>query len=243
MIKKKSRKFVAIMSALLVAISGVVSVSADEMTQKPDVSVIGNVDLDISITIRDATKIQMYIAKYNEFTDEEKAVSDVNKDNEINIIDVTNIQKYLARYNTDTAIGETVAWHEAVYKEVYHPAVTKEVKHDAVTEKKWVETKAAYTYEEPIYETRHGHWCNDCGIEITNWGYDAIEEHCGEHLRAGGKGSWSTKYKEVQVGTKTVEVPAEGYYKTVVVKEAWTETVVVKEAWTEKVLVKEAGWY
>lgn len=134
-------------------------------------------------------------------------------------------------------------WHEAVYKEVYHPAVTKEVKHDAVTEKKWVETKAAYTYEEPIYETRHGQWCNDCGIEMTGWSASEKTAHCGEHLWAGGNGSWSTKSKEVQVGTKTVEVPAEGYYKTVVVKEAWTETVVVKEAWTEKVLVKEAGWY
>ena len=223
MIKKKSRKFVAIMSALLVAISGVVSVSADEMTQKPDVSVIGNVDLDISITIRDATKIQMYIAKYNEFTDEEKAVSDVNKDNEINIIDVTNIQKYLARYNEENAIGETVSYHEAVYEYI---------EHDAVTEEKWVETKAAYTYEEPIYETRYGRWCNDCGIELTNWSSSEIATHCGEHLRAGGKGSWSTKYKEVQVGTKIVEVPPEGF---------WQE--IYHEAWTEEVLVKEAGWY
>lgn len=134
-------------------------------------------------------------------------------------------------------------WHEAVYKDVYHPAVTKEVKHDAVTEKKWVETKAAYTYEEPIYETQLRMVCNDCGADLTGWSTSDIRNHCGNHALEGGKGSWGDKRIQVQVGTKTVEVPAEGYYKTVVVKEAWTETVVVKEAWTEKVLVREAGWY
>lgn len=152
-------------------------------------------------------------------------------------------------------------WHEAVYKEVYHPAVTKEVKHpaetktvkhDAVTEKKWVETKAAYTYEKEVTKDVYGQWCNDCNANLTGWSADAKESHCGDHLWSGGKGSWRTGYNTVTT-TETVEVPAEGYYKTVVVKEAWTETVVVKEAWTEtvvvkeawteKVLVKEAGWY
>ncbi len=166
---------------------------------------------------------------------------------EVDVNEITEANKkqeeILTEPTTQKPTESKKTWHEAVYKDVYHPAVTKEVKHDAVTEKKWVETKAAYTYEEPIYETRRGDWCNDCGIELTNWSGLDIMNHCGDHLDAGGKGSWSTKYKEVQVGTKTVEVPAEGYYKTVVVKEAWTETVVVKEAWTEKVLVKEAGWY
>ena len=223
MISTRINKIFAVIVAVLVMLTGVVSVSADEMTQKPDVSVIGNADLDSSITIQDATAVQLYLAKYVEFTDEQNAVADVNKDSDINIVDVTNIQKYLARYNEENAIGETVSYHEAVYEYI---------EHDAVTEKKWVETKAAYTYEEPIYETRYGHWCNDCGIELTNWSDSAIEEHCGEHLWAGGNGSWSTKSKEVQVGTKIVEVPPEGF---------WQE--IYHEAWTEEVLVKEAGWY
>ena len=39
--------------------------------------------------------------------------------------------------------------------------------------------------------------------------------------------------EQVQVGTRTVEVPEQSHM----------ETYIVKEAWTEKVLVKEAGWY
>ncbi len=223
MINKSLNEIFAMIIVVLIMLTGVVSVSADEITQKPYVSVIGNADLDSSITIKDATAIQLYLAKYEEFTDEQKAVSDVNRDNDVNIVDVTDIQKHLASFNNDTAIGEIVTYYEAVVEYIEHPAETREV---------WVETKAAYTYEEPIYETRYGRWCNDCGVEVTNWGYIEIENHCGDHLDAGGKGSWSTKSKKVQVGVELVTVPAEGYWETV-----------TEDAWTETIVIKEAGWY
>lgn len=105
-------------------------------------------------------------------------------------------------------------WHEAEYEYINHPAKTKQV---------WVVDKAAYTYEEPIYEE---HWrtiCNGCGADIT----DNLE-HVFDCL-----GSYHNEPRQVQVGTKTVEVPEEGHY----------ETQVVEKAWTEKKLVKEAGYY
>ena len=111
---------------------------------------------------------------------------------------------------SDPHAGKT--WHEAVYKTVNHPAETKKVK---------VVDQEAYSYEEPVYEWRT--FCNACGEDIT---YNLVQ-HCKEN----NHGRYHNDY--VQVGTKTVNVPEQSHY----------ETVVVKEAWTEKVLVKEAGWY
>lgn len=111
-------------------------------------------------------------------------------------------------------------WHEAVYKTVNHPAETKKV---------WVVDKAAYTYEEPIYEERDRTICNECGADIT----ENLIPHMKNHILNGENGSYRNEWVNVQVGTKTVEVPEEGHW----------ETKVVKEAWTEKVIVKEAGYY
>lgn len=122
--------------------------------------------------------------------------------------------------NTSSAPTESKIWHEAVYEYIEHPAVTEQV---------WVVDKAAYTYEEPVYETQWRTICNDCGADITG---NAVS-HAGLELKNGGKGSYRAEPREVQIGTKTVTVPEEGHY----------ETRVVKEAWTEKKLVKEAGYY
>ena len=120
----------------------------------------------------------------------------------------------------------TKTWHEAEYKYVNHPAQTK-------TEKVWVVDKEAYTYEEPVYE-KHGRTiCNDCGMDITD--YNVRKEHLIYEITNGGKGSYHNTQTDVQVGTKTVEVPEEGHWET--------KTTVIKEAWTEKVLVREAGYY
>ncbi len=118
---------------------------------------------------------------------------------------------------TPKATEPQKTWHDAVYEYVEHPAETKKV---------WVVDKAAYTYEEPVYE-RHGRTiCNWCGEDIT--------DNLIGHLKANPEhGNYHDEWREVQVGVKTVTVPEEGHY----------ETKIVKEAWTEKVLVKEAGYY
>lgn len=119
--------------------------------------------------------------------------------------------------------GTSKVWHEAVYETVNHPAETKKV---------WVVDKVAYTYEEPVYETQGRIICNNknCnGLDIT----DFNDEHGKAHALAGEPSNYHVEARQVQVGTKTVEVPEQGHY----------ETKVIKEAWTEKVLVKEAGYY
>lgn len=125
--------------------------------------------------------------------------------------------------STDPHAGKT--YHEAVYKTVNHPAETKQVK---------VVDEEAYTYEEPVYELKKIHKCKDCGIDLLQLSQEERTAHSKNHvINEGGDGGWHTAQEEVQVGTRTVEVPEKSHM----------ETVVVKEAWTEKVLVKEAGWY
>ena len=100
---------------------------------------------------------------------------------------------------------ESKKWHEAVYE---------------YTEV-WVVDKAAYTYEEPVYEEQGRAICNTCGADIT----DCIGEHGYNHLMNGENASYSVRYIEIQVGTKTVTVPEQGHYET------------------QKKLVREAGYY
>ena len=122
----------------------------------------------------------------------------------------------------DPHAGKT--YHEAVYKTVNHPAETKQVK---------VVDQEAYSYEEPVYEMRRIAKCKDCGIDLAQLSQDERDAHAEAHMEAGGDGGWYSTTEQVQVGTKTVNVPEKSHM----------ETVVVKAAWTEKVLVKEAGWY
>ena len=67
--------------------------------------------------------------------------------------------------------------------------------------------------------------------QLTGEERDAHAEY--HVLYEDGDGGWYTAQEEVQVGTRTVNVPEQSHM----------ETVVVKEAWEEKVLVREAGWY
>jgi len=122
----------------------------------------------------------------------------------------------------DPHAGKT--YHEAVYKTVNHPAETKQVK---------VVDQEAYSYEEPVYETKRIHKCKDCGIDLLQLTEDEEYEHSKAHVLAGGDGGWYSTTEEVQVGTRTVNVPEQSHM----------ETVVVKEAWTEQVIVKKADWY
>lgn len=111
----------------------------------------------------------------------------------------------------------------------YHEAVYKTVHHEAVTEQVWVVDEAAYSYEEPVYETHDRTICNVCGADITN----NRVEHSRNHALNDEGGGYHNECIQVQVGTKTVNVPEQGHY----------ETKTIKEAYDEKVLVKEAGWY
>ncbi len=114
-----------------------------------------------------------------------------------------------------TATQSNKVWHNAVYKTVEHPAETQQV---------WVVDKEAQTVDSPIYEDKEVVICDVCGADITS----SIESH--QHDDGF---TYHTEIQSVIVDYENVEIPEQGHY----------ETVVVKEAWIEKILIKEAGYY
>lgn len=86
-----------------------------------------------------------------------------------------------------------------------------------ITEKVKVVDKKAYSYEEPVYETKGRAICNDCGADITDLGGSGIADHICEHAENGGKGSYRVDDVKIQTGTKTVNVPEKSHYETKVI--------------------------
>lgn len=66
---------------------------------------LGDVNNDDKISIRDATLIQMYCAEIISLSNEETIKADVNEDDNVDIKDVTFLQKYLAGLVADSNIG------------------------------------------------------------------------------------------------------------------------------------------
>ena len=60
------------------------------------VVILGDVDLNGSVTTTDVTMLQKYLLKMVTFNEEQKVAADVNKDGSITMNDVTALQKILA---------------------------------------------------------------------------------------------------------------------------------------------------
>ena len=74
-----------------------------------DKGILGDVNGDGKVNIKDATMIQKAAAKIIELTDDEKLRADVNSDNKNNVKDATAIQKFVAKIETGFPIGEKIA--------------------------------------------------------------------------------------------------------------------------------------
>ena len=66
---------------------------------------VGDVDLDGKITIKDATMIQKALADLLTLSYESETLADVDRDGKITIKDATAIQKYLAGLESGSAVG------------------------------------------------------------------------------------------------------------------------------------------
>ena len=78
----------------------------------------------------------------------------------------------------------------------------------------WVVTKAAWEEVVPVYEWQLRAICA-CGFDMTVFTDNQIDDHLKAHVLAGDYhfGSWATQMVEIQVGTKTIHHPEEGYWK------------------------------
>ena len=73
-----------------------------------DKGILGDVDDNGKVNIKDATMIQKAVAKIISLTDAEQIRADVNADTKVNIKDATAIQKYVAKIETGLPIGEKI---------------------------------------------------------------------------------------------------------------------------------------
>ncbi len=73
-----------------------------------DKGILGDVNDDGKVNIKDATQIQKAAAKLITLSKNELARADVNADTKVNIKDATTIQKYAAKIDTGFPIGEKI---------------------------------------------------------------------------------------------------------------------------------------
>ncbi len=85
------------------------------------------------------------------------------------------------------------------------------------TQQVWVEDRAAWTEQVPIYSTKEVSICNVCGQDITG----NTSAHAKAHMMAGeGSGHHSEVQQNVS-GYNTVNHPAEGHYETKIIGGHW----------------------
>lgn len=94
---------VALSAALLTSTISCLTVSAAEETPL----ILGDANLDGSVSVTDATEIQKYLTESADFSIRQEVVSNVDN-TEININSVTLIQKYLSGYDTELSIGQPI---------------------------------------------------------------------------------------------------------------------------------------
>ena len=116
--------------------------------------------------------------------------------------------------------SETVKKHTHTWVDV-----TEEIVH--AEEGHWQEVVITpeQVKEVPVYERKAREICNGCGEDITG----NIDNHFKSQMLAGNMkcSGFTTKYIEVQTGTKKEVIPAVIEKRWIVDKPAWTETKVV----------------
>lgn len=85
--------------------------------------------------------------------------------------------------------------------------ITKQVK---------VIDKEAYSYEEPVYKNVQREICSEstCGADLTELTQSEVSAHMKSHALKGENAGWHSSTMQVQVGTKTINVPEQYHYET-----------------------------
>ena len=98
---------------LLCLMISVISINAYVYASETSETVLlGDVNSDNKISIRDATLIQAYLVKMIDFSDKQFKCADVNEDDNVNVLDVTLIQKYKVGKKTNTRINQYIELNE-----------------------------------------------------------------------------------------------------------------------------------
>ncbi|MGN0489825.1 MAG: GDSL-type esterase/lipase family protein [Ruminococcus sp.] len=91
------KKIITLILAIIIAVGNIQIVFADDEVSTNTTELIGDVNNDKLVNIRDSTIIQRYICKKTTLDENSRVCADTNGDGSITIADATVIQKYLVR--------------------------------------------------------------------------------------------------------------------------------------------------
>ena len=104
-----SKKIISIILSLVLVL-GMCCISA--FAETGDNALLGDVDSDREVTVKDATLLQLYLAKFKGDSDIDLSVADYSQDGYINVLDVTYIQLYIANLLPQNPVDD-IAYHVA----------------------------------------------------------------------------------------------------------------------------------
>ncbi len=109
---KEHKKTIAVILSVLLTLSMVIPTlavsAADTDTSAAATLILGDADLDGSVTVLDATRVQRYLADLTTLSDEAKPAADADEDGDVTIMDATAIQRWLADMDDGHPIGEPI---------------------------------------------------------------------------------------------------------------------------------------
>ena len=109
---KEHKKTIAVILSVLLTLSMVIPTlavsAADTDTSAAATLILGDADLDGSVTVLDATRVQRYLADMTTLSDEAKSAADADEDGDVTIMDATAIQRWLADMDDGHPIGEPI---------------------------------------------------------------------------------------------------------------------------------------
>ena len=178
-----------------------------------------NKDIEVSIK---ASRENIKLAK----DDEEKKISDSQTTSSNGSHTFSSTKTVSSSYTANDSDANYETKTETVGEEKHEPKpvyVTKEIPEQGHWEK--VVVKEAWAEEVPVYEQQYRMISNDTGEDWTDLTEDELGDAMAAQVEAGGKGSWSGKYIDVQVGTEKIYHEAETEEKWVVDVPAHAEEV------------------
>lgn len=157
-------------------------------------------------------------------TDSSSSVSNSNSSNTSNTNTGSSSSSNTSNASSTVAPSEPSDDHDHTHDHVHNwVPITQQITHPE--EGYWTDelVSGAWTEEIPVYEERAREICNGCGLDITEdpWA------HIDEQLDLGNYNcmGYHTEYRQVQVGTNTVQHDAIYSKKWIVSSPAWVETV------------------
>ena len=129
---------------------------------------IGDVDCNTVINIRDATLLQMFIAKFAGEDEINQIASDTNKDTKISISDATAIQMSVAHLDSSSYVGDVIPVEKPIEPTTVPTEPVTQPKTEPVTDPV-TDNKVYFTNSHKWSGTIYCYYWSDSNSNMTSW--------------------------------------------------------------------------